>query len=221
MRTAVLFDIHGNLPALRAVLDEAEQAGFDQLAFGGDLCLFGTGAAECVDLLRGYGERLVAIKGNTDRYVVDRTQGPDWWADLLGDQRLGWLDGLPQRQSLAGHDALMVHATPRGDEDTLLPETPDAELSAMLAGVAEQTLLCGHVHIQYRRQAEAIEVINPGSVGLPFDGDRRAAWAIAEDGRVELRRSRYDSESVAAAVERSGAPFAGDVARRLRNARRD
>jgi predicted phosphodiesterase len=221
VRTAVLYDIHGNMAALRAVLDEAEREGFDQLAFGGDLCLFGTDAPGCVDALRDYGDRLVAIKGNADRYVIERRPDADWWADRLGEERLRWLDALPERRSLEGHDALLVHATPRGDEDMLMPDTPDGELAQMLDGVAEQTLLCGHVHLQYRRAAAGHEVINPGSVGLPFDGDRRAAWAMADDGRIELRRTAYDSDAEAAAVEALGAPAAEDVARRLRRARRD
>ena len=221
MRTAVLYDIHGNMAALRAVLDEAEREGFDQLAVGGDLCLFGSDAPGCVDALRGYGDRLVAIKGNADRYVIERRPDADWWADRLGEERLRWLDELPGRHPLEGHDALLVHATPRGDEDMLMPDTPDCELAQMLDGVAEHTLLCGHVHLQYRRAATGHAVINPGSVGLPFDGDRRAAWAMATDGLIELRRTAYDSDAEAAAVAALGAPAADDVARRLRSARRD
>jgi predicted phosphodiesterase len=222
VRTAVLFDIHGNRAALEAVLDEAEREGVDRLAFGGDLCLFGTDAPGCVDALRGYGDRLDAIAGNADRYVIERRDGATWWADQLGEQRLGWLAALPAQLTLDGHDALLVHATPRGDEDMLTPDTGDAELAAMLAGVTQQTILCGHVHIQYRRAtAGGHEVTNPGSVGLPFDGDRRAAWAIAEDGRIELRRTAYDSDAVVAAVEALNAPYAAEVARRLRSARRD
>jgi len=94
-RAAVLYDVHGNLAALDAVLGEAEAEGFDLLVIGGDLALFGPDAAGCVDRLRNYGDRLAAIKGNTDRYVVDRQPGADHWADQLGEDRLRWLDGLP------------------------------------------------------------------------------------------------------------------------------
>jgi len=91
----------------------------------------------------------------------------------------------------------------------------------MLASVEQHTLLCGHVHIQYRRPLAGHEVINPGSVGMPLDGDPRAAWAIVSDGQVTLRRTSYDVEAVADRVERERGPFADMVARRLRTARRD
>ena len=221
MRDAVLFDVHGNLAALDAVLAEAQAEGFDRLLFGGDLVLFGPEPAACVDRLRELGDQLVAIKGNTDRYVIDRQDDVAHWADALGDDRLAWLGALPAQLALPEHDALLVHATPRGDEEMLMPETPASEAAAMLAGVGQRTLLCGHVHIQYRRPLAGHEVINPGSVGMSLDGDPRAAWAIASDGQVELRRLAYDVQAVADRVEREDGPFAAMVARRLRTARRD
>ena len=90
----------------------------------------------------------------------------------------------------------------------------------MLAGVAEHTLLCGHVHLQYRREVAGHLVVNPGSVGLPFDGDMRAAWAVMTEAPSSCGEPRYDVEAVARRVEQEGAPFAADVARRLRTARR-
>ena len=221
MRDAVLFDVHGNLTALDAVLAEARSEGFDRLLFGGDLVLFGPEPAACVDRLRGLAEPLVAIKGNTDRYVIERQDDVVHWVDALGEERLAWLEALPAQLALPEQDALLVHATPRGDEEMLMPETPAAEAAAMLAGVGPHTLLCGHVHIQYRRPVAGHEVINPGSVGMPLDGDPRAAWAIVSDGQVELRRISYDVELVADRVEREDGPFADMVARRLRTARRD
>jgi predicted phosphodiesterase len=221
VRDAVLFDIHGNLAALDAVLAEAGAEGFERLLFGGDLVLFGPEPAACVDRLRGLGDQLAAIKGNTDRYVIDRQDDVDRWADAVGEDRLAWLDALPAQLALPEQDALLVHATPRGDEEMLTPETPASEAAAMLAGVGQHTVLCGHVHIQYRRPVAGHDVINPGSVGMPLDGDPRAAWAIVSDGQVELRRTAYDVETVADRVEREDGPFAGMVARRLRTARRD
>ena len=221
MRDVVLFDIHGNLAALDAVLAEAGAERFDRLLFGGDLVLFGPEPAACVDRLRGLGDQLAAIKGNTDRYVIERQDDVDRWADALGDDRLAWLDALPAQLAIPEQDAMLVHATPRGDEEILMPETPASEAAAMLAGVDQHTLLCGHVHIQYRRAVAGHDVINPGSVGMPLDGDPRAAWAIVSDGQVELRRTAYDVEAVADRVEREDGPFADMVARRLRTARRD
>jgi predicted phosphodiesterase len=221
VRDVVLFDVHGNMAALDAVLAEARAEGFDRLLFGGDLVLFGPEPATCVDRLRGLGEPLVAIKGNTDRYVIDRQDDVACWADALGDDRLAWLDALPAQLAVPEQDALLVHATPRGDEEMLMPETPASEAAAMLAGVGLHTLLCGHVHIQYRRPVAGHDVINPGSVGMPLDGDPRAAWAIVSDGRVELRRTAYDVDAVADRVQRKDGPFAEMVVRRLRTARRE
>jgi diadenosine tetraphosphatase ApaH/serine/threonine PP2A family protein phosphatase len=203
------------------VLAEALAEGFDRLLFGGDLVLFGPEPAACVDRLRGLGEQLVAIKGNTDRYVIDGQDDVAHWTEALGDDRLAWLDALPAQLAVPEQDALLVHATPRGDEEMLMPETPVPEATAMLAGVGQHTLLCGHVHIQYRRPVAEHEVINPGSVGMPLDGDPRAAWAIVTHCRVELRRTAYEVEAVADRIEREDGPFADMVARRLRTARRD
>jgi len=186
VRDAVLFDVHGNLPALDAVLAEAGAEGFDRLLFGGDLVLFGAEPAACVDRLRELGDQLVAIKGNTDRYVIDRQDEVTQWADALGADRLAWLDALPAQLAVPEQDALLVHATPRGDEEMLMPETPASHAAAMLAGVEQHTLLCGHVHIQYRRPLAGHEVINPGSVGMPWTGIR------APPGRSSATaRSRY------------------------------
>jgi predicted phosphodiesterase len=221
VRDAVLFDVHGNIAALDAVLAEARVEGFDRLLFGGDLVLFGPEPAACVDRLRELGDHLFAIKGNTDRYVIDRQDEVTGWADALGEDRLAWLGALPAQLAVPEQDALLVHATPRGDEEMLMPETPASEVAAMLAGVEQHTLLCGHVHIQYRLPVAGHEVVNPGSVGMPLDGDPRAAWAIISDGQVELRRVAYDVGAVADRVQRERGPFADMVARRLRTARRD
>ncbi len=219
MRSAIVYDVHGNLAALDAVLAAAGSEGFDWLVAGGDVALFGPDAPGCVDRLRGYGDRLVAIKGNTDRYLVEGVPDFAWWADQLGAERLAWLDGLPAQRALPEDDALVVHATPRGDEELLLPDTEDAEVDEMLHGVVQRLVLCGHVHIQYRRTHGAHEIVNPGSVGLPFDGDQRAAWAMLEDGRISLRRTAYDVESVVGAVTASGSPLTETIIGRLRRAR--
>jgi predicted phosphodiesterase len=219
MRSAVLYDIHGNLAALEAVLAEAEALGCERLVVGGDLALFGPDAAGCIDRLRGFGPRLIAIRGNTDRYILAGDGDHGHWAAQLGRERLEWLGELPASLALDGDDALVVHATPRGDEELLLPDTPSDQAAAMLSGVAQRTLLCGHVHIQYRRPIGRHEVVNPGSVGMPLDGDRRAAWATIEHGQLALRRTGYDVAAVIEAVVAGNGPFAEMVAGRLRRAR--
>jgi putative phosphoesterase len=221
VRDAVLFDIHGNLDALEAVLRAADAAGCEQLYIGGDLAYMGPDPEAVVDRLRAEGERVIAVRGNTDRMIAG---GDDdvarWAADRLGPERVAYLEGLPAARRLPAHDALMVHATPRSDEERLLPDTPEVVAAAMTADVAARTLLCGHVHIQYRRPVGSVEIVNPGSVGIPFDGDPRAAWAVIEDGDVLLQRTDYDQ---AGALARLGTltshPERALAERRLRDAR--
>jgi predicted phosphodiesterase len=227
MRTALLSDVHGNLAALRAVLDEAERERPDRYAFGGDAALFGPEPAACVDVLRGLGDRLVAIRGNTDRYIAERTR-PDWaawpddaatWSrDRLGNDRIGWLEALPPTAVLAQHGSLLVHATPSSDEDVVVPDTPDDQAARLIGDVDQPRVLYGHVHIQHRRPLGAVELVNPGSVGLPFDGDRRAAWALLDGDRLELRRTAYDADGVIAALLADAYPGVETTIRRLRDA---
>ena len=218
-RLAVLGDVHCKARALEAVLAAAGAAGVSGGLCTGDLVLRGLDPEACVARIRELG--WPAVQGNTDRYLAERRDMDPvpWTIAALGEDRLAWLAGLPTRQELSAHDALVVHATPRGDEEVLNPDTPDAEAAAMVAGVTARTLLVGHVHLQYRRQVGEVEVVNPGSVGIPFDGDQRAAWALLDDGALELRRTAYDVEAVIAAVEASDNPAREVVARRLREAR--
>lgn len=221
MRDAVLFDVHGNLDALEAVLADATAAGCSGLILGGDYALLGPAPDEAVDRLRGWDGPVIAIRGNTDRMIADGVDALSVWAaDRLGDERVAWLADLPAQCVLPDHRALLVHATPRSDEERLTPDVPDARAAAMLADVTQPTLLCGHVHLQHRRQVGDVEVVNPGSVGFPFDGDQRAAWAVVEDGAVELRRTAYDVDR---ALERlagiASHPERALAERRLRTAR--
>jgi hypothetical protein len=100
----------------------------------------------------------------------------------------------------------------------MLPETPREEVTAMLAGAIQPLLICGHVHIQYKRRIDRTELVNPGSVGLPLDGDACAAWAILEDGHIGFRRTAYDVAGVIAELEQIGHPTTELIAGRLRRA---
>jgi predicted phosphodiesterase len=99
-----------------------------------------------------------------------------------------------------------------------MPDSDEGAVGEMLAGTTAATVLCGHVHIQYRRRVGPRELVNPGSVGLPLDGDQRSAWAVIEDGRVSFRRTAYDVDSVIEELERIGHPSAEQTAGRLRRA---
>ena len=228
MRALLIGDVHGNLHALEAVLAEAEGR-YETVVCDGDLALFGGHPAECVDRVRGFGDRLGIVHGNTDRYIAgdapgpwsagDRAEAMAWYRERLGEERVAWLRSLPTTLDLPQHDALLVHAVPRNDEDVVLPDTPDEEVAPQLAGVTARTVLCGHVHLQYRRTVGAVEIINPGAVGMPFDGDRRAAWGLLDGPHVELYRTAYDTDAAIAAVAEIPAPVSEIAARRLRTAR--
>lgn len=221
VRDAVLFDIHGNVDALDAVLAAAADAGCDGLVLGGDYAYLGPAPDECVDRLRSFAGRVVAVRGNTDRMIAsadDRVA--EWAADRLGAERVSWLGGLQPERVLPEHDALLVHAVPGDDERRLEPDTPDGLAAALVADVGRGTLLCGHVHVQYSRRVGAVEIVNPGSVGFPFDGDPAAAWAIVDGGRVELRRTPYDVErALARLAALASHPERALAERRLRTAR--
>jgi predicted phosphodiesterase len=222
---AVIYDVHGNLPALEEVLAEARAEGIDRVVCGGDVALFGAHPAECAERLRDLGDRLIAVRGNCDRYLLEESEAPDdevdvlrWTKDALGSELTQWLGGLPATAEIPDQGALVVHASPRSDEDVMLPDTDEGTVSEMLAGSTASIVLCGHVHIQYRRRVGSQELVNPGSVGLPSDGDRRSAWAVLEDGRVSFRRAAYDVDAVIDELRQIGHPTAEQVGSRLRRA---
>jgi putative phosphoesterase len=224
-RMAVIYDVHGNLPALEAVLAEVSAEGIDRVVCGGDVALFGAHPAECAARLRDLGDGLVAVRGNCDRYLLEASAAPAdevdvlrWTQDALGGELTQWLGGLPATAELPDQGALVVHASPRNDEDVILPDSDEAGVREMLAGATAATILCGHVHIQYRRRVGSHELVNPGSVGLPSDGDRRSGWAVIEDGAVSFRRTAYDVDGVIDELNRIGHPTAEQTGDRLRRA---
>jgi diadenosine tetraphosphatase ApaH/serine/threonine PP2A family protein phosphatase len=225
---AVLYDIHGNLPALQAVLADARQGGASRVVLGGDYALFGPFPAEAVATLR---ELDVAgqIRGNVDRWSAHPDQAPDdeliqeaivACREALGDELVYELDQLPEQLVIDG--TRYCHASPVSDLRSFLPE-PGEDEDELLAGVSEDRLVFGHTHLAFRRVSPTgIELVNPGSVGMPFDSDPRAAYALVDDdGAIEHRRVAYDHEGAAAAMtERYGqAAWARRSADRLLNAR--
>jgi diadenosine tetraphosphatase ApaH/serine/threonine PP2A family protein phosphatase len=223
---AILYDIHGNLPALDAVLENARGAGAGSYLLGGDYALFGPWPRETVerlreldaDWIRGNGERWTAHPGDAPQDEI--VQGAiTACATELGDALVAELAALPFDAARDG--VRYVHASPVSDVRSFGPDHDDAE-EEMLAGVLETRLVFGHTHLAFRRQAGAgVELFNPGSVGMPFDGDHRAAYALLDDGgAIDHRRVDYDHERSAAAVrERFSGPFAEKVAERIERAR--
>jgi predicted phosphodiesterase len=225
---ALLYDVHGNLPALDAVLADAESAGARRFLLGGDYALFGPYPAETVERLRSLEAQW--IRGNGERWTARRDEAPDdevvqgaiaACREALGEPIAGELAEVPGSVRL--DDTLYCHASPRSDVESFFPEPADGE-SELLAGVGADRLVFGHTHLPFRRRsAEGIELVNPGSVGMPFDGDPRAAYAlVSHAGVVEHRRVEYDHEASARAVRvRFDGPFAERVAKRIARARMD
>jgi diadenosine tetraphosphatase ApaH/serine/threonine PP2A family protein phosphatase len=227
---ALLYDIHGNLPALEAVLADATSAGAREWVLGGDYALFGGWPAETVARLheldsdrptywvRGNGERWTANPGDApENEVVPEAIRACY--EALGPQTVEQLDNLPERCDLPA--ALFCHASPKSDVESFLPE-PGEDETELLAGVDASRIVFGHTHLQFAREGPGgIELVNPGSVGMPFDGDPRAAYALLhDDGRIEQRRVSYDHEASAARVSErfGGTPWTEVVSRRIATA---
>ena len=214
---AVLYDIHGNLAALEAVLEDARRAGAEGYVLGGDYCAFGPWPAETLERLQALPDA-TWIRGNADRELLgedDLFDGALVWArEQLGRDRIEWLHALPEHVAFGGE--LFCHASPLADDETFGPE-PGADDERLLAGERRRTVVFGHSHVQFRRAGPAeTELVNPGSVGLPRDGDRRAAWALrSPDGTIELRRTEYDADAVVARLRELDADWAEATARAM------
>jgi putative phosphoesterase len=219
---ALLYDVHGNLLALEAVLEDAEAAGADGYLLGGDYAVAGGWPRETVERLK----ELEAdwIRGNADRWLVDSSDAPepmvrviDRAREALGEELVAELAALPPTATRGS--VLYCHGSPGSDMKSFLPEPSDADAELLLGTEAERVVF-GHTHLQFSRSGPGeIELVNPGSVGLPWDGDHRSAYALLhDDGQVELRRVEYDWREAAAAVRER----AGELpARRLEEARFD
>jgi predicted phosphodiesterase len=204
---ALLYDIHGNLPALEAVLADAGDAG--GFLLGGDYATAGAWPRETVDRLKELPDA-TWIRGNADRWLVDRHDAPApideiaaACAEALGEELVAELAGLPESTVIDG--TLYCHASPQSDMQSFLPEPRDLD-AELLMGVEAERVVFGHTHIAFERVGPGgIRLANPGSVGMPWDGDHRAAYAVIDADRLELRRVEYDWEaSVAAVRERVG-----------------
>jgi diadenosine tetraphosphatase ApaH/serine/threonine PP2A family protein phosphatase len=210
---ALIYDVHGNLPALEAVLADARAADAQGFLLGGDYALFGPFQAECVAALRAL-PQATWIRGNVDRWAANPSDLP---ADdelllravadcreVLGVELADELGKLPEQVVIDG--TRYCHASPLSDMRSFLPEPGDDD-EELLAGASELLVVFGHTHLQFRRSGPGgVELLNPGSVGLPLDGDARAAYALAHgDGSIEHRRVDYDRDAAIAALgERFG-----------------
>ena len=198
MRVAALYDIHANLPALDAVLAEVDA---DVVVIGGDFVM-GPWPAETLERLRALEGDVRFIRGNADREVVEEKQGlapPELTefvrARLLPDA-FAFLRELPLTVSVDG--VLFCHATPRNDEEIFTRISPDERWRAALVDVDENVVVCGHTHIQFDRRIDEVRLVNAGSIGMPYEDEPGAYWAVLDDGDVEFRRTVYEPGDLSA-----------------------
>ena len=203
---AVLYDIHGNLVALEEVLRDAEGAGAEAYLLGGD---FGAGSPwpmETLERLRGL-PNSTWVRGNGERWLREPPLDRPDVAQALAEMESGWgseegeLYSLQAQVELDG--VLYTHGSPLSDVESF-PAEPSDDDERMLNGVRDKTVVFGHSHLQFKRAGpNGTTLINPGSAGMPLDGDIRAAYALRhDDGEFEFRRVDYDVERAADAWEK-------------------
>jgi putative phosphoesterase len=194
MAVATLYDVHGNLPALEAVLAEVPDDA--TIVVGGDVCAGGAEPAEVLERLRALGDRVVWIRGNADRELMPGEQGlaPPGALEAtrakLTDEQIAFLHGNPPTAQI--DRVLFCHATPRNDEDIFTERTPEERLVDIFAGVDADVVVCGHTHMQFDRTIAGKRVVNSGSVGMPYEEEPGAYWTLD----LEHRRTAYEGAAL-------------------------
>ncbi|MEO8678786.1 MAG: metallophosphoesterase family protein [Vicinamibacterales bacterium] len=225
MRVAALYDIHGNLPALEAVLREVGDAGVDLVIVGGDV-FPGPMAVEALELLRGLAIPTQFIRGNGDRETLAMREGQEtaavpeahrpsmrWGAEQLSAEQVRFVGSWPLtvRVEVAGlGDVVFCHATPRNDVDIFTRLTREAPLVPIFAGANAPIVVCGHSHMQFDRMIGQVRVVNAGSVGMPF-GPAGADWLLLDPG-IQLRHTAYDLAAAALRIRATPYPMAEEFA---------
>jgi predicted phosphodiesterase len=226
MRVAALYDIHGNLPALEAVLEEVREAGVDHVVVGGDV-LPGPMPRDTLTRLLELDLPVQFIHGNGERVVLAQLAGQDisevpeqyrevirWTAQQLHPELERALAGWPStcRVEIRGlGEVLLCHATPRNDIECFTRLTPDERLAPVFAGVNASMVVCGHTHMQFDRTVGRVRVVNAGSVGMPFAPPAGAHWLLLGPD-VQLRQTAYDATKAAARLRDTTFPQLEDLA---------
>jgi len=196
LRVAALYDIHGNLPALEAVLAQVPDDA--RIVLGGDH-VYGPFPAETLARLHGLGDRAVWLRGNCDRELFEPGTGSasievlSWVRQRLTESDVSFLFELPKTVTLPVDglgDVFFCHATPLNDLTFFTDVTPEERLIPLFAGVSADTVVCGHSHLQFRRWAGAKHLINAGSVGMAYEDQPGAYWTLLGP-TLEPRRSTF------------------------------
>jgi putative phosphoesterase len=202
LRVAALYDVHGNLPALEAVLDEVDA---DLILVGGDVAA-GPWPSETLERLRGLGDRARFIRGNADREVAEvgvRGLAPpevmEFVRGRLSEEQVAFLGSLPLTSSVEVDGlgtVLFCHATPRNDEEIFTRISSDDRWQQALDGVQADVVVCGHTHVQFSRTVDDTLLVNSGSIGMPYEHEPGAYWTLLGPD-VEFRRTEYEPGDIA------------------------
>jgi len=228
MKIAALYDIHGNLPALNAVLAELDAIQPDLIVVGGDI-VHGPMPGQTLERLAQLGERVRCIRGNADREDVQAYDGQplgpttsdevrasaQWVAEHLTRAQRDFLARLPEQLALPVEGlgrVVFCHATTRNDEEIFTPITPQDRLDIIFALVPAEIVVCGHTHMQFERRVGALRIINAGSIGMPYSDQPGAYWLLLSPAGYEFRCTPYDTEAAAQAIRESGYPGADALA---------
>src|SRR3954454_944464 len=237
VRIAIVADIHGNRTAFEAVLADLQETSPDLILHGGDLADGGSSPAEIVDRIRDLGWQGVLENADEthtrpeslDEFARQSSAPPQLWAairemaaatrEMLGDERIAWLRGLPLVQSR--DRVALVHASPGDPWRSPGPAASDAELDLVYGPLRKPIVVYGHIHRPFTRsvrcsRGDELVVANAGSVSLSYDGDCRAAYLILDDGRPTIRRVEYDVEVEVRTLSICGLPHSDWVAKTLR-----
>jgi predicted phosphodiesterase len=225
MSIAALYDIHGNVPALDAVIKEFRRLGVNQVVIGGDV-MPGPMAREALTRLLDLDIPVQFIRGNGELAVLEQIAGKDpsyvpeqyrpairWTAQQLDFKQQQVIAGWPRttRLEVPGlGTVLFCHATPRSETEVFTRLTPERALLPLFEGLDVQLAVCGHTHMQFDRMVGKIRVVNAGSVGMPF-GAPGADWLLLGPD-VQLQHCDYDLERAAQRIRESGYPQAHDFA---------
>lgn len=233
MKAAILSDIHGNLDALKAVLEDAKKEGADRIFICGDLAMAGSQPSETIDFLIDLSKKedVTFIQGNTDEMIV-KAVGEDrekytpaneimanalfYAQEVLNDEQKEFLASLPfaHTETIGLIDVLFVHGSPRRNNEDILPEQSVEKIKEIIQDAEEDLIFCGHTHMPAGYQLEGQTVVNVGSVGRPFSESSQACYVIwnyrdLEKSEYEIIHKfvDYDIKSAVAKLEKQ--PFKG------------
>jgi len=202
---AALYDIHGNLAALEAVL--AEVPADATIVVGGDVCAGGEQPSGTLARLRELGDRVRWVRGNADRELFPGEEGlvPEPLVEetrgRLSEDEIAFLHELPEAQQIG--DVLYCHASPRNDVDIFTERTPEEQIAFLFEGLDVPTVVCGQTHMQYERTVGGVHVVNAGSVGMPYEEEPGAYWLLD----LVHRRTPYEGAELKATREEALTEF--------------